>query len=163
MSEALCGRCGLRAPVAASYDLNGKTYCSACVKQASAEAKASGQPDAAIALLNKSVCARCNAYLADGAAAVQLRHLCFCQACAAMIKDWTYPQWLKLSFAGLVLLLAAALAHGGKYFAAGKSLYVGERLVGRKSTRKRCLTCCRPCAPRRPRTRGRCSRPKPRC
>jgi hypothetical protein len=88
MSEALCSSCGLRA-AASCYDLNGKTYCSNCVKQASAEAKAAGQADAAIALPDKSVCARSNAHLAEGRPAVQPGHPRFCQACAAMIKEWT--------------------------------------------------------------------------
>jgi len=46
-----------------------------------------------------------------------------------MVQNWPYPQWLKLSLAGLLLLLAFALLHGRKYFQAGKDLYRGEQLV----------------------------------
>jgi len=104
MSETLCSRCGQSTAAQSAYDLNGKTYCASCVRQASAEAKAAGQPDAPVAHLSRPVS-------------------------AGEIRDFTYPQWLKLSFAGLVLLLGVALVNGGKYFAAGRSLYVGERLV----------------------------------
>jgi tetratricopeptide (TPR) repeat protein len=45
------------------------------------------------------------------------------------VQDWPYPQWLKLSLAGLLVLLAFALIHGRKYFQAGKDLYRGEQLV----------------------------------
>ena len=47
----------------------------------------------------------------------------------AVIKDWDYPVWLKISLAFLLLLLVVALAHGRQYFRAGKSMYRGERLV----------------------------------
>jgi len=46
-----------------------------------------------------------------------------------LIKDWDYPQWLKVSLAALLLLLVVALAHGRTYFHAGREMYVGERLV----------------------------------
>lgn len=132
MSEQACSGCGASFPIQSLYDLNDRAYCAQCVKPAVGAAKASGQPATPIALINKSICARCNSYLAGGTPFVQMRHLRFCEACAAMIKDWRYPQWLRLSFAALVLLLLAALGHGAKYFSAGKSLYIGERLVEEK-------------------------------
>lgn len=46
-----------------------------------------------------------------------------------MVSDWPYPKWLKLSLAGLLVLLAIALIHGRKYFEAGKNLYIGEAFV----------------------------------
>jgi hypothetical protein len=129
MSDQPCSGCGASFPIKSLYDLNDKAYCSACVKPAVDAAKTGGQPAVPTALINKSICARCNNYLTEGVPFVQMRHLRFCQTCAAMIKDWKYPQWLRLSFVGLLLLLVVALAHGAKYFAAGKSLYTGERLV----------------------------------
>jgi tetratricopeptide (TPR) repeat protein len=56
------------------------------------------------------------------------------------VSDWPYPQWLKLSLAGLCLLLFFALLHGRKYFEAGKNLYRGEQLV-EKGQYARALTC----------------------
>jgi hypothetical protein len=132
MSDQVCSGCGASFPIQSLYDLNDKAYCAQCVKPAIDSAKSGGQPATPIALVNKSTCARCNSYLSEGTPFVQLRHLRFCQACATMIKDWKYPQWLRLSFAGLLLLLVVALAHGAKYFSAGRSLYIGERLVEEK-------------------------------
>ena len=129
MSDQPCSGCGASFPIKSLYDLNDKPYCTQCLRPAIDAAKNSGQPATPIALINKSICARCNSYLAEGVPFVQMRQLRFCQACAALIKDWKYPQWLRLSFAGLLVLLVAALTHGAKYFSAGKSLYIGEHLV----------------------------------
>ncbi len=129
MGDTTCGGCGTATPINSLYDLNGKAYCSACVKPAVESAKAGGQPTSVFPFANRLLCARCNRYLSEGAAFVQSGHLRFCEPCGAMVQDWQYPQWLRLSLAGLLLLLVVALAHGSKYFAAGKSLYVGERLV----------------------------------
>jgi tetratricopeptide (TPR) repeat protein len=129
MNDTTCSGCGTASAINSLYDLNGKVYCGACLKPAIDAAKAGGQPAFAFPLANKLICARCNTYLSEGAPFVQSKHLRFCEPCGAMVKDWKYPRWLQLSFAGLMLLLVVALGHGSKYFAAGKSLYLGERLV----------------------------------
>jgi tetratricopeptide (TPR) repeat protein len=82
-------------------------------------------------LINKSICARCNTYIGSSAGAVQIGNLRFCASCGPLIKDWDYPQWLKMSLAALLLLLVVALAHGRKYFHAGHEMYIGERLVAK--------------------------------
>jgi hypothetical protein len=132
MSDTSCSACGTATPINSLYGLNDKAYCAGCVKPAVESAKASGQPTSVFPLANKLICARCNTYLSEGAPFVQSRNVRFCEPCGAMVKDWKYPQWLRLSFAALLLLLVVALAHGAKYFTAGKSLYVGERLVEEK-------------------------------
>ena len=71
-------------------------------------------------------CSRCNQYSGSLRQVGQLR---LCDSCATLVNDWPYPQWLKLSLAGLCLLLFFALIHGRKYFEAGKNLYRGEQLV----------------------------------
>jgi hypothetical protein len=53
----------------------------------------------------------------------------FCPACSQVITDWPYPKWLKLSLAALLVLLADALVSGRKYFHAGRTMYIGERLI----------------------------------
>jgi tetratricopeptide repeat protein len=129
MGEAACSRCGQTFPVRSLYDLNDATYCGPCVKKASREAKERGQPCAYMPLINKSICARCNTYIGSSTGAVQIENLRFCEACAPLIKDWDYPKWLKMGLAATLLLLVVALAHGRKYFHAGREMYVGERLV----------------------------------
>src|SRR5260370_2294612 len=109
--------------------MNGITYCEACVQKASQEANQRGQLSSYVPLINKSICARCNTYIGSSSDAVQIGNLRFCAACGPLIKDWDYPQWLKVSLAALLLLLVVALAHGRKYFHAGREMYVGERLV----------------------------------
>lgn len=130
MNEVACSECGKAAPIQSLYDLNGKTYCAECVQRASENAKRSGQPSAYLPLINKSICARCNQYIASDSPAMQIGKMRFCATCGPKIKDWAYPQWLKLSLVGLLLLLVVALVHGRKYFHAGRELYRGERLVG---------------------------------
>jgi hypothetical protein len=132
MSETTCSSCGVALPIKSLYDLNDQAYCAPCVQQAVEIAKAGGQPSAVFPLANKLICARCNNYLSAGAPFVPSGAIRFCEPCGAMVKDWKYPQWLKLGFAGLLLLLVVALAHGVKYFSAGKALYTGERLVEEK-------------------------------
>src|SRR5260370_11174856 len=132
MSDAVCSRCGQTFPVRSLFDLNGNTYCSPCVQKTSQEAKERGEPSSYMPLINKSICARCNTYIGTSNDAVQIGGLRFCAACGPLIKDWDYPQWLKLGLAALLLLLVVALAHGRKYFHAGFEMYVGEHLVEKR-------------------------------
>ncbi|HKW34282.1 MAG TPA: tetratricopeptide repeat protein [Candidatus Acidoferrum sp.] len=131
MSESNCTLCGKSFSVRSLYDLNGAAYCVSCVQDAARQAKERGQPSAFVPLINKSICARCNTYIGSAPDAVQVGALRFCAACGPLIKDWDYPQWLKMSLAALLLLLVVALAHGRKYFHAGREMYVGERLVAK--------------------------------
>lgn len=132
MSEATCSACGLTAPVRSLFDLNGQTYCQNCVRAASENARRSGQPSAFMPLINRSICARCNTFMGSDAASVQIGSARFCGNCATQIKDWDYPVWLKLGLASVLLLLVVALAHGRKYFHAGRAMYIGEHLVAQQ-------------------------------
>jgi tetratricopeptide (TPR) repeat protein len=129
MSEATCRQCGQTFPVRSLFDLNGATFCGPCVRDASKEARERGLPSLYMPLISKSICARCNTYIGSSSDAVQIGNLRFCATCGPLIKDWDYPQWLKISLAALLLLLVVALAHGRKYFHAGREMYLGERLV----------------------------------
>ena len=131
MSESTCTHCGKSFSVRSLYDLNGAAYCASCVQDAARQAKERGQPSAFVALINKSICARCNTYIGDAPDAVHVGALRFCATCGPLIKDWDYPQWLKMGLAALLLLLVVALAHGRKYFHAGREMYVGEHLVAK--------------------------------
>jgi tetratricopeptide (TPR) repeat protein len=129
MSEGNCSHCGQTFPVRSLFDLNGATFCESCVKVASKEARERRLPSLYMPLISKSICARCNTYIGSASDAMQVANLRFCAACGPLIKDWDYPQWLKLSLAALLLLLVVALAHGRKYFHAGREMYVGEHLA----------------------------------
>jgi tetratricopeptide (TPR) repeat protein len=129
MSEATCSQCGKKLSIRSLFDLNGVTYCEPCVLTASREAKERRLPSIYVPLITKSICARCNTFLGDSPDSVQIGNLRFCAKCGPLIKDWDYPQWLKVSLAALLLLLVVALVHGRNYFRAGREMYVGERLV----------------------------------
>lgn len=129
MSQTICSRCGQNFPIKSLFDLNGVTYCEACVQTASKEAREHGRLASYLPLINKSICARCNAYIGSSPDNAQIGTLRFCAACAPLIKDWDYPHWLKLSLAALLLLLVGSLVHGRKYFQAGREMYIGEHLV----------------------------------
>ena len=128
MNPVACADCSRSLSSSEAYEFNGKIYCSPCVQKAAQRAKESGQPVAITRYVDKSICARCSTFIGENGG-TQMGPVRLCGTCAAMVQDWPYPQWLKLSLAALLLMLVFALIHGRKYFEAGKSLYRGEQLV----------------------------------
>jgi tetratricopeptide (TPR) repeat protein len=109
--------------------MGGKNYCEPCVWKAARKAKEAGQPAEYTPLHDHSVCQRCGAYSGDNADHPIVGKLALCSTCAVTVSDWPYPRWLKISLAVVLLLLVVALMHGRKYFHAGRTMYIGERLV----------------------------------
>ena len=109
--------------------MNGKTYCEPCVWKAAREAKEAGRPAEYVALQDNSVCGRCGAYSGDTSDHPIVGKLPLCANCASQVANWPYPNWLKASLAVMLVLLLVALVHGRKYFHAGRTMYIGERLV----------------------------------
>jgi tetratricopeptide repeat protein len=132
MRQATCTQCGLTTTVRSFYNMNGKTYCEPCVWKASKEAKEAGLPADYVALEDNSICGRCGAYSGDTADHPIVGKLPLCPNCAPQVSNWPYPAWMKASLAALLLLLLVALVHGRRYFHAGRTMYVGERLVDEK-------------------------------
>jgi hypothetical protein len=128
MSQVSCCDCSKAVSDGEAYELNGKVYCTPCVQTAAERAKAAGQPVSVTRYVDKSICARCNTYIGEGGG-IAVENARLCPGCSERVRDWPYPQWLKLSLAGLSVLLAFALIHGRKYFQAGRDLYRGEQLV----------------------------------
>jgi tetratricopeptide (TPR) repeat protein len=128
MQESKCCGCGLTGPARSFYSLNGQIYCEPCVWKASKEAAARNEPAEYISLGYDTACARCGK---DSGSVVltKVGNTPLCTDCQQIVYNWPYPRWLKLSLAFLLALLVISLWHGKKYFVAGKSLYVGERLV----------------------------------
>jgi len=129
MRQATCCECGLTATVRSFYSMNGKTYCEPCVWKAAREAKEAGRPAGYVPLQDNSVCGRCGAYSGDSSDHPIVGKLPLCPNCASQVSNWPYPNWLKASLAVMLLLLVVALVHGRKYFHAGRTMYMGERLV----------------------------------
>ncbi len=78
---------------------------------------------------DNSICARCGAYSGDKAGHPIVGQIPLCTNCAPQVPNWPYPAWLKAALVALLLLLVVALVNGRKYFHAGRTMYVGERLV----------------------------------
>jgi tetratricopeptide (TPR) repeat protein len=129
MRQATCSQCGLTTTVRSFYTMGGKNYCEPCVWKAAREAREAGQPGEYTPLQDNSICQRCGSYSGDNADHPIVGNLALCSTCAATISNWPYPQWLKVSLAVLLLLLVVALVHGRRYFHAGRTMYIGERLV----------------------------------
>ena len=129
MRQGTCCDCGLTTSIRSFYSFNGKTYCEPCVWKAAREAKERGEPAEYVSLTDNSVCARCGVSSGDTNDFPVIGKFPLCPACATQVTTWPYPTWLKGSLAALLVLLVIALIHGRQYFHAGRSLYVGERLV----------------------------------
>ena len=124
----VCNTCGMKSHIRSFYEMDGKTYCEPCVWAKAKEAKARGESGEYVALSDHTICARCG--LDNGTTDLQLvGNLAMCPACGGLVQSFPYPQWLKMSMVGLMLLLVAALIYDRKYFHAGREMYVGERLV----------------------------------
>ena len=136
MRQATCHDCGLTTTIGSFYSFQGKTYCEPCVWKASKEAAEKGQPSEYTSLTDNSICARCGSYSGDSKDHAVIGKLPLCGTCAPQVISWPYPQWLKASLAVVLALLLIALSTGRKYFKAGKSLYIGERLVDEKQYAK---------------------------
>jgi tetratricopeptide (TPR) repeat protein len=132
MRQATCSQCGLTTTVRSFYSMNGKTYCEPCVWKAAREAKEAGEPAEYVALQDNSICGRCGAYSGDTADHPIVGKIPLCATCAPQVSNWPYPTWLKAGLAALLLLLVVALVHGRHYFHAGRTMYIGERLVEEK-------------------------------
>ena len=129
MRQVDCSRCKASFPLRSTLSLNGQTYCETCAATIAHESKQEGQAAVFTRNIDGSLCALCGKANPSGSDFPFLKKLPFCEKCGALVERWPYPLWLKLSLAGLVLLLAASLLHGRTYFHAGNEMYRGEKLV----------------------------------
>jgi len=112
-----------------TLSLDGQTYCETCAPTIAQESKQVGQAAVFTRNIDGSLCALCGKENPSGSDFPFRKKLPFCEKCGPLVERWPYPLWLKLSLAGLVLLLAASLLHGRTYFHAGSEMYRGEKLV----------------------------------
>lgn len=129
MKQTTCSRCKAGFPLQNTFAYNGQSYCESCAPTIAREAKDVGQTATFARNVDGSVCALCGTENPSGSDFPYRKKLPFCEKCGPKVERWPYPTWLKLSLAGLVLLLAASLIHGRTYFHAGREMYLGERLV----------------------------------
>jgi hypothetical protein len=108
--------------------VNRRLLCWRCTEQAVEQAKASRTPVEIVSIIDPTVCWQCKTDY--GSTELPLvGGLPFCARCAPDLYARPFPSWLKLSLAGLLVLLGLALVHSAPFFKAGKALVLGERLM----------------------------------
>lgn len=80
------------------------------------------------AAVDPTICAHCQADYGQ-TELPRVADLGFCEACRQIVYNRPFPGWLKLSFAGLLVLLAGALVRGAPYIRAARDLYRAEGLA----------------------------------
>jgi len=117
--EVACSRCGNKTALGTMFASGQEMLCATCAPQVSPQLPR---------LLDPTICAQCQAD--NGSSAFEsVSGWPYCQACRELIYNRPFPQWLKISFAGLLVLLMYSLSHGQQYFVAGRSLYAAEKLI----------------------------------
>ncbi len=128
MQFGKCDKCGLQHPLkelrAVTVGLQQFVRCDLCIS----EIATAGQ---VAQLVDPTVCSRCQ--LDNGSAELPTSSgIPFCPSCLEVMRNRPYPQWLQLSFYGLLVLLVAGLVHERRYFAVERDLIRAERLVVKK-------------------------------
>jgi hypothetical protein len=128
MLQGKCEQCGASDSVALFLSVDGKLLCQRCAEQVVEQAKANRTAVQIVSIIDPTVCYQCKAD--HGSQELPLiGGLPFCARCAPGLYERPFPPWIKLTLAGLLVLLGLALVHGNRYFKAGKALVLGERLV----------------------------------
>ena len=128
MLQGKCAQCGTSYSLSLFQRVDGRLLCWRCAKDAVEQAQARGASAEIASIIDPTICCRCEAD--NGSTEFPLiGGFPFCARCASGLRPGTFPPWLKLSLAGLLVLLGVALVHGARYFKAGKALVLGERLV----------------------------------
>lgn len=135
MRSARCEQCGASGPLGEMlYLTRGPQqllYCKTCATQALSEPRAQSEKRGVQAAMDPTVCGMCRTDYGSTELA-SAGGLPVCETCRHTLYNRPFPQWLKLSFVALLLLLAVALAHSGRYFRAARSLTRGERFLKQK-------------------------------
>ncbi len=133
--QGKCAECGLTDAVGSFRGVNGKVYCPRCTDRLVDLAKQKSERVEVVTLIDPTVCYRCKAD--NGSQHLPLiGNLPYCARCADALYHYPFPSWLKLSLAGLLVFLVAALVHATPFFKAGKNLFMGERLVAGRQYRQ---------------------------
>jgi hypothetical protein len=135
MRKASCSTCGANFPSAEMFVLNNKPICRPCAEGQAQEAVAAGRQLELGRIVDPTICGMCHTDYGSG-------ELPFvggspvCVNCSKGLYESPYPKWLKLSLAGLLLLLVGSLWRGLPYFKAGHHLVLAERAMDKQDYRK---------------------------
>jgi tetratricopeptide (TPR) repeat protein len=125
MRHVSCSQCARTGPARTYFAHNHQIYCADCAEYLRLETVPGARPSA---LLDPTICSRCQADNGNTEFPI-VGSLPLCPTCQDYVDSNPYPVWLKVGLAAMLCLLVVALVNGRKYFHAGRSLYVGERLV----------------------------------
>lgn len=125
MRQASCSQCAISGPLQTYFGHGNQIYCADCAEFLRIETVPGARP---APLVDPTICSRCK--VDNGNTEFPLFGTSrLCPACYDSVDSHPYPAWLKVGLLALLALLVVALVNGRKYFHAGRSLYVGERLV----------------------------------
>jgi len=110
--------------------LNGKPICLSCAQIKAQEAKTGGYNLEFAKIIDPTICGLCKTDYGSSELPV-VGGMPACTNCAKGLYERPYPGWLKLTMAGLLLLLAGSLWRGVPYFKAGRHLVLAERAMDR--------------------------------
>ncbi len=130
MLQAKCETCGTTGPLGTYFRVSGSLSCTErllCAKCAET-ASSPGEEMRVQPAIDKTICVKCG-FDNGSAELARIGELPFCPACREKLYQVPLPNWLKLSTAATLILLALALVHGWRYFGVEKELIRGERLV----------------------------------
>jgi hypothetical protein len=128
MRRENCSECGASHGLSSLNWVNERLLCPSCTQKARAAFTGKPADFVAHSLIDPTVCFQCKRDNGNSELPV-VGKLPFCPDCRQALYDRPFPRWLRLAMLGLLILLAAALAHSVPYWRAGKDLVIGERLV----------------------------------
>jgi hypothetical protein len=132
MRTGKCQTCSREDRIATFFHVNHGLYCEACANTLVGQLQQQKAPLEVTRAIDRSVCSACGADAGSAEFPVAGR-VPLCPSCHQKVYDRDFPIWLKAGFALTLVLLVLALAHGAKYFKAGRQYFSGERLIsGRK-------------------------------
>jgi len=116
------------------FALAGKAICRPCAELRAREAQAAGHNLEFARIVDTTICGICKTDYGSSELPL-VGGAPICGNCAPALYARPFPTWLKLSMAGFLLLLVAALWRGAPYFRAGKHLVLAERAMDRRDYR----------------------------
>lgn len=130
MLRSECEQCKSSQPKQSMFRVNSRLLCEPCANTAVSEIKKKNEPLSVTHETDTTVCQVCKADFGSTVLPL-IGNVPICDNCGTQLRNRRFPQWLKLSLAGLIALLVVALVHGIPYFRAGRSLVRGERALNR--------------------------------
>ncbi len=113
MRTIRCADCGCQRPMGEAFALSGTTLCSPCVE---ARFKAAGGKLQDLhRMVDPTVCVRCGTDYGDRPLPLVME-LPVCNACNQKMQNPSFPGWVKLTTAGVLVLAAISMVRNWRFF-----------------------------------------------